>query len=316
VTNTIAEAICPESSKVDQNQESDLSGGGQALSWEHVRPFLRAYWPLLVALLAVYASVLLDLVRDWWQNPDYSHGLLLPFAALFLLYRKRSILSSLRPQPVSWTGAGLMIASQGIFLVGVLGAEFFLQRFSLLLLLAGMILYLRGWAFLKETSFLFLLGLLSIPLPAVIFNSVALPLQLTASSLAEQFLRLLNVPVYREGNILQVSTQMLDVAEACSGIRSLMSLLTLGSLLAYFLPVRWWLRALFVAATVPIALGANAIRIGITGLLALHFGEKAAQGFFHTFEGWIVFVVAFGCLFSLYTIIAKFASNVERPAHS
>jgi exosortase len=268
---------------------------------------MKASWEwfvLLAAMLFLYAKTLGGLFYDWWENPDYSHGLLLPFALAYIAYQKREALQKIPVRP-HWLGAVLVFGALGINLVGFLGAEFFLQRFSFLLFVAGSILFLFGFRHLAQAGFGLLLIALAIPLPAIIFNVVSLPLQLIASEWAESFLRVCSIPVFREGNILMLSSQTLNVTEACSGIRSLMSLITLGVMLAYFLPFRWWIRGLFVATTIPIALVANAFRVAGTGILGKFFGDAAAQGFFHTFSGWIVFVSAFAVLFTEVMLLMK-----------
>ena len=266
-------------------------------------------WLLVIAgMLWIYGKVLVELVLEWWQNPDYSHGLLVPFAIAYLVYEKRNTFNSMPVRP-SWFGLVLIVASQLINLVGFLGAEYFLQRSSFVLLLAGFILFFGGWQHLRECVFMLLLLELAIPLPVLIFNIVALPLQLIASSWAESFLRVCQIPVLREGNLLVLAQQTLNVTEACSGIRSLMSLITLGLMLAYFLPFRWMVRVAFVLTTIPIAIIANAFRVGGTGLLATYFGEKAAQGFFHTFSGWLVFVFAFVVLLGEVLLMHRFLSK-------
>jgi exosortase len=268
---------------------------------------------LLVAAGAVwiYARVLADLAKEWWINPDYSHGLLIPFAIGYLLYEKRAALEALPLRP-SWFGLLVIVASQCINIVGFLGAEFFLQRTSFVLLIVGLVLYFGGWQYLRETAFMLLLFELAIPLPVLIFNLVALPLQLIASSWAESFLRVCQIPVLREGNLLVLSQQTLNVTEACSGIRSLMSLITLGLMLAYFLPFRWMIRVAFVLTTIPIAIIANAFRVGGTGVLATYFGEKAAQGFFHTFSGWLVFVFAFFVLLAEVALLHRIFGEAKQ----
>lgn len=271
---------------------------------------------LLVVSVLVYGKTLAGLAVDWWQNPDYSHGLLLPFALGYILYQKKDKLAAMAIRP-SWLGLAIIVASQVVNLVGFLGAEFFLQRFSFLLFLAGLILFLMGPLHLAESAFALLLLFFAIPLPAIVFNAVSLPLQFIASSWAESFLRVCQIPVYREGNILMLAQQTLNVAEACSGIRSLMSLITLGVMIAYFLPFRWWLKALFIASTVPIALVANSFRVAGTGVLSSWYGEAAAQGFFHTFSGWLVFVCAFGFLILEVTLLnwllPQKSNSEERP---
>jgi exosortase len=254
------------------------------------RPLAR--WGLLGAVIAaLYGPTLLNLFEDWLHNPDYSHGLFIPPIAAAYVWQKRHIFRSLPTKPAN---SGLLVAlfSQGIFIVGYLGADLFLERTSFLFLIAGIILYLSGWRTLWHASFVLLLLLLAIPLPRVVFNSVAGPLQLVASSLAERLLDILGVPVFREGNLLHLSTQTLNVTEACSGIRSLATLVTGGVVVAYFLPARWWVRTVFVLSSIPIALGVNALRVAGTGILGQVWGEKWASGFLHLFSGWVVFVFA------------------------
>lgn len=269
-------------------------------------------WALVIAaFVLVYTGTITGLVSDWMTNEDYSHGLLIPFAIAYLLYDKREELRALPLRPSGW-GLAIIVFSQIVYLVGFLGAEFFLQRSSMVLFAAGAVVFAAGWRHLLHTAFAFVLFLMAIPLPSVIFNVVALPLQLLASSWAESFLSLCRVPVYREGNVLQLSTQMLNVAEACSGIRSLVSLFSLGMMLAYFLPLRWWARVLFVATTVPIALVTNAFRVAGTGVLAVWWGPEAAEGFFHTFSGWIVFVIAFVILLGELLLLQRFVRKEGR----
>jgi exosortase len=247
---------------------------------------------LLAALALVYFTVIRDLFSDWWRSEDYSYGLLLPFALAYLVYEKRREIRELPVGP-SALGLVLIVGSQLINLVGFLGAEFFLQRTSLVILLAGIILFVYGWAHLREAAFALTLMLLTIPLPALIFNQIALPLQLLASSISEKALQLLHIPVLREGNVLQMANMTMSVAEACSGIRSLMSLITLSVVIAYLLPLRWGWRSLFIASSIPIAIAANCLRVAGTGVLSHHYGQKAAEGFFHSFSGWLIFLVAF-----------------------
>jgi exosortase len=251
-------------------------------------------WLLVAAAASLYAPTVSYLFYDWWHNPDYSHGFFIPPIAAFFLWRKRRLLGSLPLRPSNF-GLAVALGSQAIFLVGYLGAEPFLQRVSLLILVAGAVLYLWGWRALWEISFVLLLLLLAIPLPAIIFNTVALPLQFMASSLAERLLDLFRIPVFRDGNLLQIRGQTLNVTEACSGIRSLATLVTGGVIVGYFLPARWWLRPVFVLSSIPIALGVNALRVAGTGVLAETWGEKWASGFLHLFSGFVIFVFA-SCL--------------------
>ena len=268
---------------------------------------------LLLAVVWLYHRVLMGLASEWWKNDDYSHGLLLPFVLGYLIHQKKDYISTI-PLRRSWLGLALIACSQAVHIVGFLGAEFFLQRVSFVMLLAGMVLFLLGWQHLWEGAFALLLIVLAIPLPSIVFNAVSFPLQLIASSWAESVLHLMNIPVLREGNILTLSSLTLSVAEACSGIRSLMSLITLGVMVAYFLPFRWWLRALFILSMVPIAIVANSFRVGGTGVLAHYYGEAAAQGFFHTFSGWLVFVFALAVVFLEVTLLMRFGKKFKLKA--
>ena len=262
-------------------------------------------WLLLgIATAVLYGRVVVDLARDMWGKDDYSHGILIPFALAYLIQQKKDYIRTL-PLRQSWFGLLVAIGSQVINLVGFLGAEFFLQRISLVIFIAGVILFAFGWRHLWESAFALLLLVLAIPLPVIVFNAIALPLQLIASSWAEHFLRFVGIPVLRDGNILNLATMQLSVAEACSGIRSLMSLITLGVMVAYFLPYRWWVRTVFIISTIPVAVIANAFRVGGTGVLAHRYGVEAAEGFFHTFSGWLVFVCAFLILMAEVALLRK-----------
>lgn len=246
-------------------------------------------------VLLVYAQTFYLLAKDWWTDDNYSHGLLLPVALGFLIHQERGSWQRLSWKP-SWLGIPLILFSQMVALIGYLGAEFFLQRVSFAIFAAGVVVYVWGWKLLREVLLLIFLYLLTVPLPSIIFNQIALPLQLFASTVSENVLGWLSIPVFREGNILELPNMTLSVAEACSGIRSLMSLITLAVMMAYFMPVRWKWRVLFVASAVPVAIICNAARVAGTGILARHFGESAAQGFFHSFSGWLIFVLAFALL--------------------
>ncbi|HEY7837273.1 MAG TPA: exosortase/archaeosortase family protein [Terriglobales bacterium] len=262
------------------------------------------YLIALVALSAVYVPVLWGLGYDWANNPNYSHGFIIPFAVAFIVWQQRGQLRRIPARPSHW-GLVLAVVAEAQYLVGFLGAEYFLQRTSLLLLIAGALVYLSGWQLLRTQLFSLTLLLLAIPLPAIIFNSIAFPLQLLASSWAAFLLNLCSIPVYRSGNILMLPQRTLDVAEACSGIRSLFSLIALAMLVAYFVPARFWVRLGLVLSAIPIALGANALRIAATGLIGRWFGPQYSEGFFHEFSGWVIFVVAFIALLGEASLLAR-----------
>jgi exosortase len=179
------------------------------------------------------------------------------------------------------------------------------MRFSMLVVLGGIILFLLGKECFKTLLFPLAFLIFMIPIPSVLMDRITFPMQLFASKVAARSLDLIGIPVLREGNIIQLANTSLEVAEACSGIRSLISLLALSVVFAYFSQNTTWKRIVLVLSTFPIAIIANAARVTGTGILAHHYGDQVAQGFFHGFSGWILFVVAFACLFVFGSILSK-----------
>jgi exosortase len=249
-------------------------------------------WAVIAALVAlVYCHVLAKLVIDWWRIPNYSHGFLVPIFALYLIWVKRKSLLTTRVTP-SWLGIGVVAVALAMLVVGEFGAELFLSRTSLVLILSGLVLGFGGWQHLKALRFVVLVLFLAVPIPSVVFNEIALPLQLLASKLASVLLHLSDVPALREGNIIEIPAMKLEVAEACSGIRSLMSLFTFAVFYGYFFESTITRRAILACASVPIAIAANAVRIYGTGLCVQYWDADRALGFFHQFSGWVMFLVS------------------------
>jgi len=260
---------------------------------------------ITAAIVVVYSPIVSSLVRQWASDENYSHGfLIVPFAAWFV-WQQRELLAR-TPLAPSLAGLFAVCASLIVLQAGLLGAELFLTRVSLIGIIAGSVLFLCGWRWLRLLSFPIAFLVLAVPLPAVLFNQIAFPLQLMASRAGETVLNLAKVPVLREGNILVLPTTTLEVAQACSGIRSLMSLLTLGVILGKLREPRRWARTVLALLTVPVAIAANAARVAGTGLAASYVGAKAAEGFFHTFSGWLMFVVAFALLLAAQKALAAF----------
>ena len=258
-----------------------------------------------VLILAVYWRVLAKLVTDWWQIPDFSHGFLVPVFAGYLVWAKRKALLKARLAP-NWLGVATVALALAVLLVGVFGAELFLSRISLVLLLAGLVLCFGGWELLKELRFVLLVLLLAIPIPSIIFNEITLPLQILASKLASALLPIFGVPVLREGNVIELPAMKLEVAEACSGIRSLISLFTLAIFYGYFLEKSFARRAVLALASIPIAIAANGLRILGTGLCVQYWDPDKALGFFHEFSGWVMFLVSLACLFIVHRTMRLF----------
>jgi exosortase len=267
---------------------------------------LRAKWlpfAIIAALLCVlYYRVAVKLVYDWYTIPDYSHGFLVPFFAAFLIWDKRKILSA-TPIRQTWSGLVLVVFSIAVLILGVYGVELFTARMSFVMLLAGLILTFFGWAMLRALQFPLLVLILAIPFPAIVFNQITFPLQLFASRVASEILPLLGVPVLLDGNIIELPVMKLEVAEACSGIRSLMSLFTLAVFYGYFLERSTARRVILALASIPIAVTANVFRIVGTGLCVQYWDPDKALGFFHEFSGWVMFVISLGCLYLVHRIM-------------
>jgi len=257
---------------------------------------------LAIVVGALYAGIFGRLFEDWLHDPDYSHGILVPLFSGFLVWRMRHRLARLPTQP-SWWGLAGIVGALTVLVVGKLGAELFLTRSSFILLLGGIVLYFLGWRWLRALLFPLLFLFLMIPIPALLFDQISLPLQFFASHVASSLLTLAGVPVLRAGNIIRLPTMTLEVAQACSGIRSLISLIALAIIYGYFLESSLWRRVVLVAAAVPIAVLANAGRIMGTGMLVEYWSPEWATGFFHAFSGWLVFVVALFLLFGFHSLL-------------
>ena len=266
---------------------------------------------ICLLVVAVYYQVLGKLVTDWWQIPDFSHGFLVPLFVAYLVWEKRRVLLGTKIAP-AWSGIAVIALGLVVLLLGVYGSELFLSRVSLLILLAGLVLCFGGWQLLQELRFALLVLLLAIPLPAIIYNQITFPLQILASKLASGLLPLFGVPVLREGNVIELPLMNLEVAEACSGIRSLMSLFTLSVFYGYFMEKSVWRRTLLVLASIPIAIAANAVRILGTGLCVQYWDPDKALGFFHEFSGWVIFLVSLACLYLVQRAMCLFPAKRRR----
>jgi exosortase len=261
---------------------------------------------LLASFGLLYYRVFTRLVEDWWVDENYSHGFLIVPIACYFAWERRQRFAEAARKP-SWIGLPVVAVSIMGLIAGILGSELFTTRISLLATIAGSIVFLFGWKHLRIMMFPLAFLILMIPIPAIIFNQIAFPLQLLASRFGETSLRLCQVPVLREGNVINLANTSLEVAEACSGIRSLISLLTLGIVYGYFTDRRIWYRTALSLATIPVAIAANGIRVAGTGIAAHFYGPQAAQGFFHTFSGWLIFIAAFVMLFALQKMLNWFA---------
>jgi exosortase len=260
----------------------------------------------------LYWQVFVRLVMDWYHDDNYTHGYLIVPIALYFAWERRERLKTTAQKP-SVLGLVLVVGSIAVLLAGILGSELFLTRVSIVGALTGMVLFMFGWQHLRILAFPIAFLVLMIPIPAILFNQIAFPLQLLASKFGETAMGMADVPVLREGNVLILANTTLEVAEACSGIRSLVSLLTLAIVLGYFSDRRLWVRLFVALSSIPVAVVTNGFRVAGTGIAAHKFGAAAAEGFFHEFSGWLVFVAAFALTLAIQRIIALVAP-AARPA--
>ncbi len=259
---------------------------------------------LLIAVVAtLYAPILYKLVVQWLDDPDYSHGILVPFVSLYLIWRKRDELAKIPRQPSVLWGLVIVLGSLAVLVLGSLGAELSLARGSIIGVICGLIVYFRGGPTLRAIAFPIAFLLFCIPLPRLFYNEIVFPLQFVASGFATRVLEILNIfPIMREGNVLVMPGLKLEVVEACSGIRSLISLLALAAGYGYLAEksntVRWFM----FLAMIPLAIISNGTRVMITALMAHYIGPQAAEGFMHEFSGWVIFVVATILFLSLHSL--------------
>lgn len=270
-----------------------------------------------ILLVAVYFPVLRHLVGVWSSDDDMGHGFFVPLVAGYIVWQRRGRLMALDVKP-NWWGIAIVLLGVAQSYVGTLGAEQFLQTSAVLVTLVGVLMVLGGVPLVRELAFPLLLLPFMIPLPALIYNKITFPLQLFASWVAENVLNLINIPTLRDGNVLRLPNQTLNVAEACSGIRSLLSLTFLSLVYGYFFDKRTWMRVVLFIATVPIAILTNAGRVTITGVVSDEIDPSLARGFSHELEGFLVFLAAIGMLVALHAILNRFSRSpaAKEPDHA
>jgi exosortase len=252
-------------------------------------------------LILTYLPVLIPLVRQWNNDEDMGHGFFVPVVALYICWLRRDAILS---TPIKRNYWGLLVIAWGAgqLMLGTLGAELFLQRSAFIISLTGCILFICGWEMLKQVSFPLFLLCFMVPIPRIIYTQITFPLQIFASRVAEATLSLLGIPVLRDGNVLELASQKLSVVEACSGIRSLLSLTFLALVYAFMFDKKVWMRWALFLLTIPIAILANSGRVTMTGLIS-EYDAELARGFFHTVEGWIVFLFALALLLITHRVL-------------
>ncbi len=273
-------------------------------------PGYRRAWQVGVLCLLtgwLYAPMALPLIRQCWQDPNYTYGLFVPVFSLLLLWEDRKRLAELPLRP-AWSGLVIFLMAILALLAGEASSEFFLPRASLLLLLVGLVVFLAGWEHLAAAAFP--LAFLVVMLPsATIASQLTFPLQILSSKLATVLLMGVGVPAAREGNIILLHAARLGVTEACSGIRFLFSLVTLAVIYGYFAEPRNSLRVTLALAAAPISVLANALRIAATGFVVQHWGVERAEGTLHLLSGWLVFLGSLAMIFALHRLLRAFSAG-------
>jgi exosortase len=264
----------------------------------------RSVWPVgILCLLTgwLYAPIALPVIRQCWQDPNYTYGLFVPAFSLLLLWDDRKRLAALPIRP-SWTGLVIVLFALFALIVGVASSEFFLPRMSLLLLIVGMIVFLAGWKHLAAVAFPLAFLVLMLP-SATISSELTFPLQVVSSKLATLLLMGIGVPAAREGNIILLQAARLGVTEACSGIRFLFSLVVLSVIYGYLAEPRISVRVVLTLAAAPMSVLANALRIAATGFVVQHWGVVRAEGTLHLFSGWLVFLGSLAMIFAFHWLL-------------
>jgi len=269
-------------------------------------PWLNVGWVLGLLILA-YLPILMRMANQWTNDDDMGHGFFVPVVAAYIAWRRKDELVATVAKP-NYLGLLLMVWCIFQMALGVLGAELFLQRSAFVGSVWGAVLFLGGWPYVRALALPLLMLPLMVPIPAVIYNQITFPLQLFASAVAETVLSFLGIPVLRDGNVLELAEQKLSVVEACSGIRSLLSLTFLSLVYGYFSEEKLWIRWAIFLASIPIAVAANAFRVSATGVLS-EYNPDLAKGFFHTLEGGVSFGFAFVLMILFHVAVKKLVAG-------
>lgn len=267
---------------------------------------------LLGSLLILYLPFLQKLVADWGTNDDYSHGYFIPVLTIYFIY---AIRAELREIAITPNNFGIVVIAAGLtqLIIAKIGSEFFLQRTSLIIVLLGLVLFLLGWQYFKKLSVPIGYLLFMVPLPAIVWNKIAFPMQLFASAITEKVVYSLGIPIFREGNVLHLAQTTLEVVAACSGLRSLVTMFALSGALALLSPLSGRKKIMLFISALPIAIFANICRLTFTALLATKMGSDAAQGFLHEFSGIMVFLLGLSLLVAVNWLLGKAGTKALSP---
>jgi exosortase D (VPLPA-CTERM-specific) len=266
-------------------------------------------------LLGIYFDTLVYLVQHDWLREDYSYGYLIPFVVLYLIWDRRERLFALPSRP-SWAGFVLVGLAVFLFWIGELGGEYLSLYISLWLMITGLLWVHLGWRKLRELFFSLVMLFTMFPLPNFLYTKISWQLKLISSQLGVAMMQAVGMSAFREGNVIDLGFTQLQVVDACSGLRYLIPLIVLGLLLAYFFKAPFWKRAVVVISTVPLSIITNSLRIALTGVLYERWGAAVAEGFFHGFSGWFIFLVSLGVLLLLMWALNGFKSSGVRGQRS
>ena len=298
------EAGMPHTAQLDTEARPEPPpAGAESLNWVAM-----AWFGALVVLL--FAPVLRDMFKEYATDESMGHGFFVPIVAGYMIWQRRPEIERTARKP-HWSGWVVCLLGFLFLLLGTFGAEFAMMRCGLLLTVYGVVLATCGFPVFRLLAFPLVLLLFMIRIPQFIYGQITFPLQILASRFAEYSLSMLGIPVLREGNVLELASQKLNVVEACSGIRSLLSLTFLSLVYGYFFESRKWIRVLLFLATIPIAIFANGLRVTITGILS-EVNTQYAEGVFHMMEGWVIFMVALLSLLALHQLILGLARLGKR----
>lgn len=262
------------------------------------------FFLLVTALCILYWPVITSMVRVWNVDDNYSHGFIVPFIAGYLAYMRRDVLLNTVVHP-SYSGFLFILLGLAMLLFGWLATEYFSMRVSLVVTLAGIVLTFLGKNVFKLLLVPMTYLLLMVPIPAILYDAAAFPLKLFVTKVSVIALKFVGIVVWQEGNVLMFPNITLEVADACSGLRSIVSLLALGAAYAFVLFPRTRDRVALILSTLPIAVFTNCLRVIATGFLAQFFGSAAAEGFFHEFAGFFVFFGAMMMFVALGTMLKR-----------